>query len=426
MGMNNSSKFKVQSSKLGRGVLCVALVCLFTTAQAQVMTLDEVLQTIDQRSAMLQAYDQQVKALDAYAGGAKSWMAPMVGAGTFMTPYPGQMVDHERDKGSWMFSVEQQITNPAKLNANRDYLQSKAAVVTQNRAQRYNELRAQARTLYYEWLVLEEKRKVLREGEEIVTLMLKIARLRYPYNKGNLGDIYKAEGRLEEIRNMQAMNEGEIDSRRYALEALMNRPAASAWQIDTAAVVRFDAQMATDSSALRNRRSDVQRIEKNIAVMQLSQRMQQVQRKPDFRLRFDHMQPIGDMPSQFTAMAMVSIPIAPWASRMYRSEIRGMSYDIEAMKREKEALIIEARGMLAGMAARISRMRQQLDGYDQRILPALRKSYETRMLAYEENREELPMVIDAWETVNMAEMERLEKKEAYYLMIVAYDKEAER
>ena len=111
---------------------------------------------------------------------------------------------------------------------------------------------------------------------------------------------------------------------------------------------------------------------------------------------------------------------------MYRAEVRGMSYDIEAMKREKEALIIEARGMLAGMAARITRMQQQLDAYTQRILPALRKSYDTRRLAYEENREQLPMVIDAWETVNMAEIERLEKLEAYYVMIVAYEKEAEK
>jgi hypothetical protein len=48
------------------------------------------------------------------------------------------------------------------------------------------------------------------------------------------------------------------------------------------------------------------------------------------------------------------------------------------------------------------------------------------MLAYEENREQLPMVIDAWEAMNMAQLEYLEKLENYYNMIVNYEKELER
>jgi hypothetical protein len=48
------------------------------------------------------------------------------------------------------------------------------------------------------------------------------------------------------------------------------------------------------------------------------------------------------------------------------------------------------------------------------------------MLAYEENREQLPMVIDGWEALNMAQMEYLNKTEAYYKMIVSYEKELEK
>jgi hypothetical protein len=132
------------------------------------------------------------------------------------------------------------------------------------------------------------------------------------------------------------------------------------------------------------------------------------------------------MPSQFTAMAMVSIPIAPWSSKMYKSEVKGMQYDIEAMRKGREAILIETRGMLAGMASKLKRMKQQLDNYKTRIIPALHKNYQTVMLAYEENREQLPVVIDAWEALNMAQMEHLEKNEAYYNMIVSYEKELEK
>ena len=138
------------------------------------------------------------------------------------------------------------------------------------------------------------------------------------------------------------------------------------------------------------------------------------------------MQPIGNMPTQFTAMAMVSIPIAPWSSKMYKAEVKGMHYDIEAMKKGREAILIETRGMLAGMASQLTRMKQQLDNYQSKIIPALTKNYQTLMLAYEENREQLPIVIDGWEAMNMAQMEYLDKLEEYYKMIVSYEKELEK
>jgi hypothetical protein len=96
------------------------------------------------------------------------------------------------------------------------------------------------------------------------------------------------------------------------------------------------------------------------------------------------------------------------------------------MQRGREAILIEARGMLAGMASQLVRMKQQLENYDKKIIPALKKNYETLLLAYEENREQLPIVIDGWEAMNMAQMEYLNKMQEYYLMIVRYEKEIEK
>ena len=407
----------------------IAVIMLFATTLSfgQVITLDSVLRTIDKQNPMLQEYDNKVKALNTYTEGAKSWMAPMVGAGTFMTPYPGQMIIDDRDKGSLMITVEQDIPNPAKLNANKNYFASRASVEEQGRAQQYNQLRSEAKTLYYQWLVAERKMKVLAENERIIELMVKISRIRYPYNQGGLGNIYKAEARLHEVKNMQTMTLGEIEEKQFRLKGLMNIPHDVPIDVDTTTQISFEAsQLMYDTVALGNLRSDVKQINRTIDVMRFNQKVQQSQAKPDFKIRFDHMQPLGNMPTLFTAMAMVSIPIAPWSSKMYKSEVRGMNYDIEAMKRGREAILIEARGMLAGMASQLTRMQEQLNNYDTKIIPALRKNYETLMLAYEENREQLPIIIDAWETLNMAQMQYLEKMEEYYNMIVAYEKELEK
>jgi outer membrane protein TolC len=411
-------------------IYSTAIFLLLITVQvyAQVLSLDTVLYRIDNQNPMLQEYDAKVKALNAYTEGARSWMAPMVGAGTFMTPYPGQTVMEERDRGSVMFSIEQQIPNPAKLHANKNYLHSKAGVEQQGRAFQYNVLRAEAKTLYYQWLVAVQKVNILQENERIADLMLKLARIRYPYNQGSLGNIYKVEGRLSEVQNMLLMTQATIEEKSYRLKTLMNIPATDSIMIDTATVVDFKTNQAIyDTAALHASRSDIKQIDQTIEVMRLNQQLQQYQAKPDFKIRFDHMQPIGNMmPSQFTAMAMVSIPIAPWSSRMYKAEVKGMRYDIEAMKKSREAILNEARGMLAGMATQLTRMKQQLNNYETKIIPALRKNYETVMLAYEENREQLPMVIDGWEAMNMAQMEYLNKVEEYYTMIVRYEKELEK
>jgi cobalt-zinc-cadmium efflux system outer membrane protein len=274
---------------------------------------------------------------------------------------------------------------------------------------------------------LEKKLKVLNDNQRIVVLMLDLARIRYPYNQGSLGNIYKAEGRLYEVQNMILETNSEIEEKGFRLKALMNDHTNRVLKVDSTTRVSFDPnKLLYDTASLVSNRSDVQQINRSIRVMQQNQLLQQAQAKPDFRIRYEHMQPVGDMPMQFSLMAMVSIPIVPWASKMYKSESAGMNYEIEAMKKEQQGILLESKGMLIGMATQLKRMQQQLTNYQDKIIPALRKNYETVMLAYEENREQLPIVIDGWEAWNMAELEYLEKLQNYYSMIVRYEKEIEK
>jgi outer membrane protein TolC len=402
-------------------------ILLSSPLHGQVLSLDSVLAMIERNNPMLQEYDNKVKAWNEYAAGSKSWMAPMVGVGTFMTPYSREESMHERDKGSWMFSVEQEIPNPAKLNANKNYLKSKAEVERQGRAIAFNDLRSEAKTYYYQWIVAEKKILRLAESKKIIELMLKLAKIRYPYNQGSIGNIYKVEGRLSEVENMLLMTRAAIEDDSYKLKALINLAPSDSIMIDTTTAAIFTSnQIMNDTVSLREQRSDIQQINQTIEVMRMNQHLQKSQAKPDFRIRFDHMQSIGNMPNMFTAMAMISVPIAPWSSKMYRAEIRGMQYNIDAMKKSREAILIETRGMLTGMAKQLTRMKQQLDNYETKIIPALTRNYQTVMLAYEENREQLPMVLDGWEAMNMAQLEYLEKLEEYYKMIVRYEKELEK
>jgi outer membrane protein, heavy metal efflux system len=422
--ITRQTKLSIVNCRLSIALILISIVPVLDT-RAQVITLDSILAVVKERNPMLKSYSSRADAMNAYAKGAKSWMAPEVGGGLWMLPY--KKVDDPRDQGQIMLTVQQKFTNPAKLRANQGYLESKAAIEQASETYVFNELRAQAKTAYYQWMILERKKAVLKENEEIISLVLKIAQLRFPYNQSKLGNIYKAEGRLQEVHNMMLMNDNQIVQKNILLNQLMNVPNGIRYSIDTANKPIQFVQPVADTITFAENRSDIRRIDKSIQSMKLNRMLENYQSKPDFNLSFNHMiARSNEMPNQFMLLGMISIPIAPWSAKMYKSNIKGMDKEIESMKSERAAILIELQGMTNSMVSEIITLSKQIENYEKRIVPALRKNYETLMLAYEENKDELPIVIDAWETLNMTQMQYLETVQKYYEMIVSYEKQIEK
>ncbi|MFZ9982487.1 MAG: TolC family protein [Cyclobacteriaceae bacterium] len=393
------------------------------------MSLTQVLEKIERDNPMLAGYRTRAEALNNYAEGARAWMAPMAGIGTFMTPYPSlsgknkaAMADgDESDRGSLMISVEQTIPNKNKLDANRRYLGEKSKTEELKRNQQWNELRFQARQAYYTWSVAEEKMKELEQTAEIVKLMAETSVAGLAYNQNTPSAIYRAKARVAETENMKLMTESLIQESRAALITLMNLPDNLTFGIEPVSLPLKNL-IIPDTASLAQKRSDILGIDREITLMKLNRKLQGLQNKPDVRLRFDHMQSYGEMPDQFTAMAMFTIPVAPWSSKMYKAEIAGMTGEIQSMKQERSAILIEIRGMINRMVLQIRNMKSQLDRYESDIIPALQHNYESLDIAWKENRESLPMVLDGLEALTMARLEYLEKKQSLYMMIAAYEK----
>src|SRR3546814_10114291 len=103
----------------------------------------------------------------------------------------------------------------------------------------------------------------------------------------------------------------------------------------------------------------------------------------------------GMMPNSYSVIRMISIPSAPLSSKTYRPNIRGKQMEIRSMEKERESMLNEAQEVVRSIALDIRTLVQQLDNYDKKIIPALRRNYESTLLAYEQNQQELAMVIDA-------------------------------
>jgi len=388
-------------------------------ASGQVLKLDSVLNRIEQRNPMLKMYEAQIAADSSYAQGAKSWMPPTLSTGPWQTPY------NNFGGGMWMITGEQMIPNPAKQKANYNYMLGMTSVEQQAKGTLRNQMFAMAKENYYDWVVIKKKYRVLVQIDSLLGYVVRVAQSRYPYNKEKLSSIYKAQADLYELRNMETMLISEMKMKSVELRTLMNADKTLVFDIDTALQLQnYDLQF-TDTSLMASSRSDIRQFDASIGLLKLQQGYEKSKRLPDFGVSYAHMQTLGEMPNQFSAMAMITIPIAPWASKEYKSNINGLNSQINAISFQKQSLINETTGKIVLIQTQMNSARQQIDNYDHNILPAYYKSYEAALRAYEQNTENLFAVLDAIKMYSMASINELDQLETLLKLQVNYEKEME-
>ena len=396
-------------------LLCICTVKSF----AQVLPLDSVLGRIEKNNPMLKMYDEQISAVNNYSQMAKSWMPPTLSTGPWQTPY------QNFNDGMWMITGEQMIPNPGKQKASYNYMQGMTSVEQQRKQAKKNEMFTMAKQNYYEWAVLQKKYNVLVQTDSLLNHIVQVAEIRYTYNKEKLNNIYKAQADLFELRNMEIMLLGDMKMKNIELNTLMNLDKSFVFTIDTNVQSRIYELQLPDTSLISSSRSDIKQFDASIGLVKLQQEYEKSKRKPEFGISLSHMQSLGIMPNQYSAMGMVTIPIAPWASKEYKSNIKGLDNTANAISFQKQSLINESAGMIVSIQTQIKSSKQQLANYNDNIIPAYYKSYQTSMIAYEQNTEDLFVVLDGLKMYRMAKMNELDQLNALLKLQVDYEREME-
>lgn len=395
------------------------LVLCAQSSSAQMITLDSVLRRIEQANPMLMMYDEQIAAIQEYANGAKSWMPPTLSTGPWQAPYSGF------SNGMWMITGEQMIPNPRKQSANRNFMESMGPIEQQDKAAKKNEMFAMAKQNYYEWIILQHKFDVVVQTDSILNYIVHLAQLRYTYSKEKLNNIYKAQADLYELRNMETMLRSDMKMKNVELNTLMNLDKAYVFVVDTT-IGSYDYEIQIPDTALLSAvRSDIKQFDASIELVKLQQEYEATKRLPDFGVSFSHMQALNSFPNQFSAMGMVTLPIVPWASKEYKANIKGLDNTANAFYFQKQSLLNESMGRIASLQAQIKAAKQQLYNYAEDIIPAYYKSYQSTMIAYEQNTEDLFIVLDALKMYRMAKMNELDQLDTLLKLQVAYERELE-
>ncbi|GEC77682.1 TolC family protein [Flavobacterium aquatile] len=387
------------------------LILSFTTANAQILSLENILSTIKTDNPQLKMYDADIKSMDAAAKGAKSWMAPQVETGFFMAPYNTKMWkadDMSLGMGSYMIGVSQMIPNAKKQNAEYKYMSAMSSVEKENKNYTLNQLYALAKTNYYQWLILNKKAKVANDNLLLLNYMIKSMEIRYQYNMDKLSTYYKAKSQYNELESMIIMLQNDISQKRIMLNTLMSRDKNTVFEIEeTFELKEYNTQLL-DTTLISKNRSDINAITRAIEINQLRVEAEKSKLLPEFGIKYDHMFAFGQQPQQFSLMGMITIPM-PWSTKMNKANISSFQIKNESLNWQKQMILNETVGMISGMNTELSNLKKQYTISEKSIIPSLRKNYDTAVLAWQNNTGDLFVVLDAWEALNMAQMDALDK-----------------
>jgi outer membrane protein TolC len=392
-------------------IITAVLAFLYTTIDAQQMSLPAVMDSIAANHPVVQMYNAEIRSMDAAAKGARSWMPPTVGAGFFMTPYNAKLWQRDGDMlgmGSVAVSVEQMFPNRKKLNANENLMKAMSSVEKEKLFAALNENFQDAKKLYYSSIVLDKKLKVVKENEKMLDFMIRNAEIRYKNGLSKISAYYKAKAALGSTTNMQLMYENDLRVNRIRLNALMGRDPLAPLEIEPEYNLNDYSLMTFGQDLFYQNRSDLRGIDREINIAKLKQDLEKQNLKPEFGVKFENMFGFGGQPMQFSLMLMAKLPFVSWASGMNKANIESLKLKEEALQAQKEMMVNEYSGMAYGMRNELDLNKNQLKLYEDTIIPALKKNYKSMQLGYEQNTEELFMLYDAWEQLNMAQLEYFE------------------
>ncbi|MGN6401219.1 MAG: TolC family protein [Flavisolibacter sp.] len=408
-----------------RLIIKILIICLFTVnayGQKQ-LRLEDIFSIIQKNHPEMKMYDAQIRSLDEAAKGAKSWMPPEFGTGFFMTPYNiglTKAMGSEKGMGTYVVSASQMFPNKKEQNANALFMQSMSSVDKENKQFALNELFAEAKKNYYDWLVIEKKQSVIDENEKLLNFMIKSAELRYKNNLGQLNAYYKAKAELGKIENQRVVLSNEITQKKISLNTLMNRDRNENFSIDTNFTIKN--YQPVDSNYLLQARSDIRAAERELQTNQLQLNLEKTKQLPQFGLMYEHMFGFGRSPMLFSLVATVKIPLAPWSSGSYKANIESLKWKEQSIEAKKQMIINQASGEANGLLSSINSKKKQLQLFEGNIIPALRRNYQTMQLAYEQNTGELFELFDAWQTLNMTQLDYLDQLQELLDLQVEMDK----
>ncbi len=387
-------------------ILFLFLIYLTNTCRAQVLSLDSILSRMEKNNPALLSNSNKIAGADARVNSARSWPSTTVGVQAGENLYS---FDFKNSTYKAMLLIEQWFPNGQKNKANEEYLKSISGIKKYDYEYLKNQIFSRAKQSFYERYISESKINILQSNIELMQAMIDINERYLTSGMGDLSSIYKMRARLADAKTMLLHENNMVKTLTITLNYMMNQEMISEFEIDTNRIIkRYSTEsllaFLNDSVALV--RSDVSKASQEITSSRLNQKYLSMKSKPDFGFRFEHSVMFPGK-SLYDGMLMMSVPIFPKSTRINKSEIKALDYEILAMEQDRQATINSINQMITIFALELNTEYAEIDNYQKNVLPSYKKSFDVSLLEYSQNNGDLMKALLAWDDLQMAQMEYL-------------------
>ncbi|MCO6496902.1 MAG: TolC family protein [Chitinophagaceae bacterium] len=397
-------------SLMGRSILLFFLLTGAIDSMSQpVLSMKEIREHIVQNHPAFKAVDASIQALDAEADGAFSWMAPEVGAGFFQAPYNVSKWSSSNGMtgmGMFMVSAEQMFPNKKAQQAEYDYLKSRGSVELEKKQRVLNDMMTRVRDAYYALMLSEKKLNLIEQNKKLLNFMIQSAEIRYKNDLGNINSYYKLSAALGRLSIDSQLIRVDEMKQKALIRSLMLGDESRDFSVDTS-IHWFDFSSVMSDTSILLQNATYKGIQQQIQVNKLMIQSEQMALKPQFGIRFEHMAGFGRQPQMFSLMGMVKLPMAKWSSKMNEAKARSLELENESLLAEQRAFLADANTNIRTKWVEWKGVRQEMELYNEKIVPALEKNFRVNLLGFEQNKAEILELLDAWQELINAQNEQL-------------------
>ena len=110
--------------------------------------------------------------------------------------------------------------------------------------------------------------------------------------------------------------------------------------------------------------------------------------KPQFGVQFGNMFGFGGSPIMFNLMGTVKIPMN-WSTRANKANIESIRWKAQSLEEEKASMANDYSGKAYQLQQDLTAKKKQVQLFENNIIAALKKNYQSNLLAYQQNTAEL-------------------------------------
>ncbi len=364
-----------------------------------------------QKNPRLQAYKTRIQSSEARVPQATAWDDPQVGVEFYATPVTS--ANPFRDGMETDYSLQQAIPLFGQKSLMGDVARANVRMTEQSAAAVERNLIAEAKRGYAMLYSAQRRLDVNEENQRLLRQIIESARAKYSVGLTSQGDVLKVQVELAKLQNERSTLQQELIAAEAMINALRSVPSNTRIEraVDLTPLLfkgSLDDLMNRSLSDRPELRGMKYEIEMNNAELSVSKRM----RFPELMLRGTYKQ-MKEGTNQWAAMVGINIPLAPWGIGKYSGKIEESELNVRSSEQSLLDMQNMVRAEVSDTYAKVQSRWQQIDRYQQTILPQADQSLQSTLAAYQTDKADFLSLLDTYRLVQMFKME-------YYMVVGEY------